>query len=70
MTCFLGGIFFFLGADAYVRAEVKKRKNLVGRVQERKEAENWLAVLAAGGYKVGINEEKEKVRGLVGGVMK
>jgi len=42
----------------------------VGQVEERKEAENWLAVLAAEGYKVGINEEKEKVSDLVGGVMK
>jgi hypothetical protein len=45
-------------------------KNLVGEGEECKEAEKWQAVLAAGEEKVGIKEEKEKGRGVVGGVMK
>lgn len=35
----------------------------------RRGAEKKQAVLAAGRAKVGINEEKEKVRALVGGVV-
>ena len=42
LTAFLGGICFFLGAEAYVRVVVKEMKNLAVGAEER------LAVLAAG----------------------
>ena len=38
-------------------------------VEEWEGAGIWLAVLAAGRKKVGIKEEKEKVRSVMGGVM-
>ncbi len=53
-----------------MRAAVKAKKNLVGEDEECTEAGKKQAGLAAGEEKVGIKEEKEKVRGLVGGVMK
>lgn len=57
-TAFLGGIFFFLGADAYVRAWGKTRRKVGG--------ENWRE---AGWEKTGIKEKKEAGGSLVGGVM-
>ena len=67
LTCFLGGIFFFF-ADAYVRAVPKVMQSFRGKAVWRGE-ERKQTVLAAGREKVGINEEKEKVREVVGGVM-
>ncbi len=57
-TAFLGGIFFFLGADAYVRAWEKTRRKVGG--------ENWRE---AEWEKTGITEKKEAGGSLVGGVM-
>lgn len=62
---FLGGIFLDF---AYVRTETKVMRK-VGEKAEWCVEEKARAVLAAGLYKVGITEEKEKVRGLVGGVV-
>ena len=47
----------------------ERKKNLCEEKEERKGAGRWLAVLAAGRERVGIKEEKEKMTGLVGGIL-
>lgn len=50
--------------------EQERKKNLFEEKEEgRRGAGKWLAVLAAGRERVGIKEEKEKEKGLVGGIV-
>jgi len=67
-TFFLGGIFLDF---AYVRVVVGLRvMRKAGEKVEWRWLEKSRAVLAAGREKVGIKEEKEKVKERVGGVMR
>jgi hypothetical protein len=49
--------------------EQERKKNLCEEKEEEKVAGRWLAVLAAGREKVGIKEEKEKAKEMVGGIV-
>lgn len=65
-TGFFGAIFLDF---AYVRIVVRMLRNEGENSAEWSVAENSRAVLAAGREKAGITEEKERARGLAGGVV-
>ena len=69
LTCFLGGIFFFL-AEAYVRTDAKETQIFRAEAQWAEEGKKQGVRAAAGRARAGIKEEKEKARErVVGGVL-